>query len=59
MKVSIITDRIIGTAWGQEIRKETITKMSSIGEVTEISELNTSINLTKGFKMLMFNEKSS
>ena len=59
MKVSIITDRIIGTAWNQEIRNKTSTKTSSIAEAMEISELNTSINLTKGIKMLMFNEKSS
>ena len=59
MKVSRIPEIIIGTAWGQEISKETSKKMSSIGEVTEIRELNTSINLTKGNLFLMFNEKIS
>ena len=59
MKVSRISDRIIGTEWGQENRRETGTKMSSIGEVMDIREVNTSINLIKGHKMLIFNEESS
>ena len=59
MKVSIIPDRTIGKAWGQEIRWETSKKMSSIGEVMDIREVNTSTNLTKGNKMLMLNEESN
>ena len=56
MKVSIILDRSIVTAWYQESRKETSTKMRSTGELIEIREANTSINLTKGHIMSMFNE---
>ena len=56
MKVSSISYRSIGTAWDQESRKETSTKMSSTGELIEMSEANTSINLMKGHIMSMFNE---
>ena len=59
MKVSIISGRSIGTAWYQESRNKTIMEISSTGELIEIRETNTSINLTKGHIMSMFNEAST
>ena len=59
MKVSIISGRSIGTAWDQESRNKISNKMSSTSELIEIGETNTSINLTKGHIMPMFNEAST
>ena len=42
----------------QESRKKKIAKTSSTREVMEIGEANTSINLIKGYKILMFNKSS-
>ena len=54
--VSIISGIIIVTAWNQKIRDKTSTKMSSTGEVIEIREVNTSINLTKLHLLLLLNK---
>ena len=54
--VSIILGIIIVTAWNQKIRNKTSTKMSSTGEVIEIREENTSINLTKSNLLLLLNK---
>ena len=59
VKVSIISGGRIGTAWDKESRNKTITEISSTGELIEIRETNTSINLTKGHIMSMFNEAST
>ena len=54
--VSIISGIIIVTAWNQKIRNKTSTKMSSTGEVIDIREENTSINLTKSNLLLLLNK---
>ena len=54
--VSIILGIIIVTAWNQKIRNKTSTKISSTGEVIEIREVNTSINLTKLHLLLLLNK---
>ena len=54
--VSIISGIIIVTAWNQKIRNKTSTKISSTGEVIEIREVNTSINLTKLHLLLLLNK---
>ena len=59
MKVSIISGRRIRTAWDQESRNKISNKMISTSEVIEIRDINTSINLTKGHIMPMFNESST
>ena len=58
MKVSRRADRRIGTYLDQYNSTKTSTKTSSTGELMEIREANTSINLIIWFNnMLMFNEE--
>ena len=59
VKVSRISGTRIGKAWDQESRKKPTTKIISTGELIDIRETNTSINLTKGHIMPMFNEAST
>ena len=49
---------MIGTVWYQEIRNKTSAKTGPKSEVMERREENTPTNLTKVYKMVMFNQES-
>ena len=57
MKYSIRSDIIIETVCGQERRKKTSAKKSSTSEVTERREAKISINIPKGYIMVVLNEE--
>ena len=57
MKISNISDRRIVTVRDQEISNKTGAKTRSTSEVMEIREANTSINITKGYIMVMLQKE--